>query len=371
MAVLAAAVSFFVIILSLSIAAGFRREIAGGLSAISGDVQLTSPASTGYGEGVAVNAEPSWLPGLVAMKGVKDVSPAIYRAGIAGNGEDLQGVLFKGVPAGEDESLTADIPRSMSRVLKLSEGDAFRAYFIGERVQVRKFTVRSIYNGITDGSGSPVVRVPLADLQRLNGWEEGKASALEITLEPQLRSRDREKAMAVQIAGYAYGASDDDDDPVMAVAATDKYYNLFDWLSLIDYNVAAILLLMILVAGFNMISGLLITLFRNIPVIGTLKTLGMTNRGIAEVFLRMSSKVVLWGMAIGNAAALLLCLVQHLTHFIRLNPDNYFVSFVPVSVNVGSLLAVNLGAYLAIMLMLLVPTLFIARVDPAETVRVK
>lgn len=371
MAVIAAAVSFFVIILSLSIAAGFRREIGGGLSAISGDIQLTSPASTGYGEGAAVNAEPSWLPGLAAKKGVRSVAPAIYRAGIAGNGEDLQGVLFKGVPSAEEDALTADIPRSLARTLQLSEGDTFRAYFIGERVQVRKFIVRSTYNGIADGSGSPVVRVPLEDLRRLNGWDEGKASALEITLEPKLRSREKEKAMAVQIAGYAYGASTDDDDPVMAVASVDRYYNLFDWLGLIDFNVAAILLLMILVAGFNMISGLLITLFRNIPVIGTLKTLGMSNRGIAEVFLRMSSKVVLAGMAIGNAAALLFCLLQHLTHFIRLNPDNYFVSFVPVSVNAGSLLAVNLGAYVAIMLMLLVPTLFIARVDPADTVRVK
>ena len=370
-AVIPTAVSFFIIVVSICISSGFRKEIRNGVSAISGDIQLTSPSANTAGEGVAVNANPSFLPGIVSMKGVKSVAPAIYRPGVIGSGEELSGVVFKGVPASKDESLTAEIPRSLARTLSLSQGNEFRAYFIGERVQVRKFTVKRVFDAVADGSGNPVVLVPIEDLRRVNGWEEGKASALEIMLEDAWRSRDREKALAVKIAGYAYGSSSDDDDPTLAVASADRYYNLFDWLGLIDFNVLAILLLMILVAGFNMISGLLITLFRNISSIGMLKTLGMDDRGIGKVFLRLASKVVLTGMATGNGFALLLCAVQHFTHFIKLNPDNYFVSFMPVSVDLLSLLAVNAIAYIAIMLMLLLPALFIARVDPAETVRMK
>jgi len=135
--------------------------------------------------------------------------------------------------------------------------------------------------------------------------------------------------------------------------------------------VVAILLLMIVVAGFNMISGLLIMLFRNISTIGTLKAVGMTNRGVAEVFLRVAARIVLKGMLIGNALALGFCLLQGSTHLLKLNPENYYVSFVPVSINLPYIIVADVLAFVVIMLLLLIPCLFIAKVDPAETVRVK
>ena len=128
---------------------------------------------------------------------------------------------------------------------------------------------------------------------------------------------------------------------------------------------------MTVVAGFNMISGLLIMLLRNIPTIGTLKTLGMRDRSIGMVFLRTASTLVIKGMAVGNAIALLFCLIQGTTHLIPLNPANYFVSFVPVHVNLPLILAADLLSYLVIMGFLLIPTLYIARIDPAETVRME
>ena len=365
------AVSFLVIILSLAISAGFRKEIRAGVASLTGDIQLTSPSSNIYNSDVSVNAEPSFMEELRAKKGVEAVTPAIYRAGIIQNGEELQGVLFKAVPSADSSSLQISIPRSLAKTLRLKEGDAVRGYFIGDRVQVRKFTVSGIYEGLADNSGSPVVLASFEDIRRVNGWEDGKASALEITLSDRFRDRHAQKAKAVEIAGFAYGSSSDDDDPTLAVASADKYYNLFDWLDLIDFNVLVILILMVLVAGFNMISGLLIMLFRNISTIGTLKALGMSDRGIAGVFLRVSARTVLKGMLIGNMVALLLCLVQHFTHLARLNPDNYFVSFVPVSVDWAQLLLVDAVAFAAIMLLLLIPSLFIARVNPADTVRVK
>ena len=120
-----------------------------------------------------------------------------------------------------------------------------------------------------------------------------------------------------------------------------------------------------------MISGLLILLFRHIPTIGMLKSMGMGNRTIARVFLLVAARIVLIGAAIGNAAALLFCLLQDSTHLIKLNPVNYFVSFVPVHVDWGVVLTVDILSFFAIMLLLLIPTLFISKVDPAETVRVR
>ena len=149
-----------------------------------------------------------------------------------------------------------------------------------------------------------------------------------------------------------------------------RYPQLFDWLNLIDFNVFFVLVLMTVVAGFNMISGLLIVLFENIPVIGTLKSLGMKDRQIAKIFLSASSSVVLKGMAIGNGIALLFCLVQGTTRILRLDPQNYFVSFVPVHVDILPILLADLLAYLVIMLLLLIPSMFISGIDPARTVRV-
>ena len=148
-----------------------------------------------------------------------------------------------------------------------------------------------------------------------------------------------------------------------------KYPALFSWLDLIDFNVLLILTLMTIVAGFNMISSLLILLFRHVSTIGTLKSMGMTDRDISSVFLRVSSNLVLKGMAIGNAAALLFCLIQGTTHVLKLDPANYFVSFVPVSVNLPMILLADALAYGIIMLLLLIPCLFISKVDPARTVR--
>ena len=146
---------------------------------------------------------------------------------------------------------------------------------------------------------------------------------------------------------------------------------MFDWLDVIEFNVFFILMLMTVVAGFNMISSLLILLFENISTIGLLKSLGMTDRSISKVFLTSSASLVLKGMFWGNLVAVLFCMVQGTTHLLKLDPENYFVSYVPVNLDLGSVLTADLIAFAVIMLLLLIPCMFISRVDPAETVRVK
>ncbi|MBR4788962.1 MAG: ABC transporter permease [Bacteroidales bacterium] len=360
--VVATAVSFLVIIIAVAVVDGFRMEIRNGVSTIMGDVQLTSPGANYFGEGEPVSESGFSIDDLRELNGVKDVVPAIYRTGIVRNGTDIQGVLFKGVPSADSAALGVSIPATLADRLDLKEGDPLLTYFVGESVKVRKFTVRSVYRDLLRTDDNIVVYASIPDLQRVNGWSEGEYSALEVLLEDRWRSYDGENRKAAE-ASVLSGLS--------AQTAYSRFSHLFDWLNLLDFNVLAILLLMILVAGFNMVSGLLIMLFRHTGTIGTLKAVGMDNRGIAGVFLRVASRVVLLGMAIGNALALLFCLVQGTTHLLRLNPENYFVSYVPVWVNVPKILLADAVAYLAIMLLMLLPSLFIARVDPADTVRVK
>ena len=368
-AVAATAVSFFIMIIAVAISGGFRNEIHRGVTDITGDVMLTGASFNYYSEDNPVSATPSYLDKVKGVKGVESVSPAIFRAGIVKTGEDIQGVLIKGIPTTDTTSLQVRIPSSLAATLKLKVGDPMLTYFVGERVKVRKFTVSGIYDNVVDTDEGQIVYASLSDLQRLNGWEEDEVTALEVKLDGRRRSRGDIRMKSIEIGSICSLYATEEDDRLIAVSSPDKYSRIFDWLDLIDFNVAAIILLMTIVAGFNMISGLLILLFRNISTIGTLKAFGMTDKGIAGVFLRVSARIVAMGMLIGNAAALLFCLIQGTTHLIKLNPENYFVSFVPVCISVPSVLIADICAFAGIMLLLLIPTLFISKVDPAQTMR--
>lgn len=242
-------------------------------------------------------------------------------------------------------------------------------YFIGDRVKARKFKVSSIYEGILSSDEHLLVYVSMADLQRLNGWSDDEVSALEISLDDRFRRPSMIQQKNSEIGSIVSMFETEEDPSLISTSAVQNYQQLFDWLNLIDANVLLILILMTIVAGFNMISGLLILLFRNISTIGVLKSMGMTDKSIAKVFLCVSSNLVAKGMLIGNVLSLLFCFIQGETHFIHLNPENYFVSFVPVAVDIPMIIIADLGAYAVIMLLLLLPSLFISRVDPAQTVR--
>lgn len=370
-AMVSIAVSFLVMIIAVAVSSGFRHEIRDGVSSVSGDVQLVS-AETGWGgEAVPVPMHPSYYGKLAEIPYIKDIEPVIYRGGIVKSGDNIHGVLFKGCRRDSLLSgLGVSVPARLAAKLGIAAGDDITAYFVGERVQVRKFHVVSLYDSILDSDENMVVRTSLADLQRLNGWDAGSVSALEFSLSPSFRSVDALEYAAADIGTVAMLYTSPEEPAVTASSAASRYPQLFDWLDLIDFNVLFILVLMTVVAGFNMISGLLIILFENIPVIGILKSVGMKDRHIAKIFLSASSSVVLKGMAAGNAVALLLCWLQDITKILRLDPQNYFVSYVPVHIDLPLVLAADLGAYAVIMLLLLIPSLFISGVDPARTVRV-
>ena len=355
-AIVSVAVSFFIMIVAVAISSGFRKEIRAGVSSISGDIQLTPSTLNYVNEDDPVLARPAYLPAVDSLAGVKSVIPVVYRAGIVKVGDEIQGVLFKGVPDRPDTvSLGVSIPSRLSDILGLRVGDKMLTYFVGERVKVRRFEITEVYPSIIESEESLLVLASMADLQRLNGWEADQASALEVTLKDGYKSPASIQAMTEEVGMTAMLRSSDTDDPTVATSVIRKYPQLFSWLDLIDFNVVLILVLMTVVAGFNMISSLLILLFRHISTIGTLKSMGMTDRDISSVFLRVSSDLVLKGMLIGNAVALLFCLIQGKTHLLKLDPANYFVSFVPVSVNLPMILLSDLAAYGVIMLLLLIP----------------
>ena len=362
-------VSFLIIIIAVAVSSGFRHAIRDGVAAVMGDVQITSIGSSSFGDS---NPIPSELPShdkILSIPGVASSSPVAFGAGIVKNEDIIHGIILKGSSDYNDSSMTVSIPRRLSEITGLKEGDPMVTYFVGEKMKVRKFTVASVYEDLVAFDDNLIVNASLQDVQRVNGWTPSEASLHEVRLLPQARGESLSREISDRIGATLMLSEDEDEQSLMTTTSANRYPQLFDWLRLLDFNVVFILILMIIVAGFNMISGLLIMLFRNISTIGTLKTLGMTDRSIGKVFLRVSSGVVLKGMLLGNGLGLLFCLVQSLTHFIKLDPASYFVSYVPVHVNIPLILGADVFAYFAIMLLLLIPTLFIARVDPSQTVK--
>ena len=372
MVIVSIALSFLVMIVAVSVSSGFRKEIRDALSSVSGDVRLLPSDLDWLSENSPVGRYPAYLSRLDSVPGIKSVSPVVYRAGIVRKNDVVHGVLFKGVedfPASDSAALEVSIPSRLADILSAGTGDSFQAYFVGERVKVRKFSVAGIYDDLAEADDRLVVYCRLSDIQRVNGWSPDQISAFEISLEDAFRTEDGMKDMAQEIGSIAMLYSSDDDSSVVSVSTAEANPQLFDWLSLIDFNVAVILCLMTVVAGFNMVSGLLILLFENISTIGILKSLGMTDSAIARVFLRASSVIVLKGMLAGNALAILFCVIQGTTRLIPLDPSNYFIPYVPVHLEIWKILAADAAAYLLIMLLLLLPSMFISRVDPARTVR--
>ena len=355
------AISYIVMIVAMAVSSGFRTEVRDALSQMGGDIQLAPVELNLLDDVKPMEANPSYLPLLQEVQGVESVNPAIYRAGIVKVGDNIHGVVVKGEERSDTSALTVSIPRRLAEIGGLQVGDKMLTYFVGEKVRARSFKVASIYDPVIETDDKLVVYANIRDMQRLNGWDENQVSMLEIRMKPKFRDEYNIEAAAYEVGLIAQ---------IRATSTPSRYPQLFDWLNLLDFNVLFVLVLMMIVAGVNMISGLLITLFENISTIGVFKAMGMKNKEISKIFLASSSVAVLKGMLVGNAIACLLCVIQDKFHLLKLDPKNYFVSFVPVNLDFMSVFTVDFISFVVIMLLLMIPCAFISTIDPADTVRV-
>ena len=204
-------------------------------------------------------------------------------------------------------------------------------------------------------------------VQRLNGWDSDQVSSLEIRTK---RDADLDR-IGREVDELVSEQALEDDTVLFTLDIRKLYGHLFDWLNLLDLNVLMILVLMVLVAGFNMISAILIILFEQISTIGLLKSLGMTSREVSHVFMLRAGGIVGKGLLWGNVLGIGICLLQQFTHLMKLDPANYFVSFVPIRLNIVSLVLLNVIAAILILAIVSLSSRFISRVSPDRTMRVE
>lgn len=330
----AAAISAMVVTVAVCVSAGFRTQIRRAVDA----VLVYNPDGP-----VSVEAvEPSI-----------DAEPLVLLPGMLRHAEQIEGVVFRGDTLVQGPN--AVVSQGVARRMGLEEGSRFQAYFFNEgKVKARVFEVGAI---VPDAVGSEfTVLASEAVLRRVALLDEGRYSALEVHT-GAAGAVQHSRAKAALAAG-----------PLLVQDVVGEAPAMYDWLAMIDANVLAILLLMIVVAGFNMITGLLIMVLRHVNTVGVLKALGMSDVQVAGVFLRVGSRAAAVGLGAGTLLGLALCFVQSRTHFLTLDPANYFLSYVPVDLPVGRLLASMAATWAVVTLLLAIPCKYISKIDPSKTI---
>ena len=378
--------SIAIMIIAIAVVAGFKAEIRDRATGFMGSVMLVQPGQSPINELYPFSEKLSYRERLAAEPGITAVSGVAWRSGLIKTDDNIDGLYFKGVDSLYDFSffknclvagslpdyhgrISNDVLLSRPTAVKLgfSVGDDVVVYFIGDEVKVRKFRLCGLYEAGLEEIDSKMAVADRRQVQRLNGWASDEVSSLEIRI-ARNASID---VMNDRVEEVLYTSMQEDDRALFVTNVKKLYGHLFDWLSLLDLNVLMILLLMVVVAGFNMISAILIILFEKISTIGLLKALGMTSREVSRVFLLRAGALVGKGMLWGNVVGIGLCLIQQYTQVFKLDPASYFVSAVPIRLSVGDILLLNIVAAALIMAIISLSSHFISRVSPDRTMRVE
>ena len=384
-AVCSVALSVAVMICAMAIVKGFQYEIKGMIHGFVGNTLLMPPGQQVMEAGKPFSAHPSYFEELQQLEGIRSVAPVAYLPGMVRTDNEVQGIVFKGVDSLYDFSFYAEhlvqgrlpdyhtaktsnevlLSQKLAQQLHLQVGDPIMVYFVGERIRVRKFELVGLYRLGMSEFDQTFALTDLRQVQRLSGWQPQQATALELHWQDGFTDHQLLPALEILLT-----ASTADDDPSLVPQPVSRQYrHIFDWLQLLDMNVVIILVLMVVVAGFNMVSGILILLFEKISMIGLLKALGMRTAQICRIFLLRGMQIVGVGVLAGNLIALLVCWTQFRWQWFSLNPENYFVDHVPIHLSLAAWFGVNFFAVFAIFLILWLPTLFISRVSPAQTIK--
>ncbi len=380
------AISLCVMLLSVSIMQGFKAEVKGHAYSLSGRMTLYPYGAGIDGNEKSITLSPELRQLVLSIPQITDATPVVRQVGVLKTDSTYLGMQLMGI----DSLLPADffrknmrmghwnalfaphegvtpilLPKAVTDLLELNLGDKVKIYFMGSKIRVRPFEIVGIYESGTTAEKS-MAFCPLRLLQRTNGWAENQFSALVLNTKPEASV---EKVCEEVIATLQSNPKVIGNQEMGINTAEELYPVIFGWLDMLDGNVALLMVLMLLVAGFTMITGLIIMVLNRTQLIGILKALGADNRSVRNIFMRLSAVLVIKGLLWGNAAALLLCLIQHNTHIIKLNPETYFMDAVPIHIHLPVWLAINVGAVVLILLIVWGPTRIIARIRPSDTMR--
>ncbi len=377
-AILAIALSLSMMLISIMIVSGFKQEISDKVIGFTSHITIVNYTDNQSYESEPVNINQDFYPSIINKEGVRHIQVFATKAGIVKTEEEILGTVLKGVGSdfnslffhqnlieGEvpiyNDTATSNyvmISKKVSDLLSLKIEDKLIMYFVDDPPRVRKFIIHGIYETGFNDFDELVVLGDIKHIQKLNQWDSNQVGGFEIMLD-DFDNID-------EITDQIY---EEIDYTLNAYSVKERMPHIFDWLNLQDINVKVILILMLIVAIVNMITALLILILERTRMIGILKAIGASNWSVRKVFLYNAMHLIVKGVFLGNILGLGFGFLQNNFSFISLDPDIYYMNKVPINFDFLNIIMLNLSTIIICYLVLIIPSILIARINPINAIR--
>ena len=380
----AVAISIAVVVISISVILGFKEQISALVSGTIADITISNPYGERQPELHPINDKES-LHSLLATTGnIAHSERYALRSCVARGEEGAAGIALKGISTESELTLFSErleegtlpqieearrkeilLSKSVAEKIGASTNSRVELLLLEDETPRREvFKVCGIYRSALGETGAELALTDIRNVQKINGWQSDTYSGFEIETAEGYDAEAITESLNWNIFENYNGL-----ESISAISAKELYAHIFAWLETHNINATVIIVIMFIVALFNMVTALLILLFERTRMVGILKSLGMNNNTVRQIFLYQAARIVGIGMAVGNVLAAVLILVQKYTGVVKLDATAYYVSEVPVSIGIVDILAINTIFAAAILLLLFVATAIVSRIEPSEAVK--
>jgi len=381
-AIVSIIIGFVTMIISIATGVGLQEKIHEKVSAFNGDI-IISKFEDNYSNDAqnSISKNQDFYPEFTSIEGIKHIQATASKGGIIRTATDFEGIVIKGVGADYDWNFFQDvlvegklpdytselnqeilISEYIANRLNLKVEDKATTYFLrkdsSKPPRSRGFVVSGIYNSGFQEFDDKFVIADIRHIQKLNKWTEDEVGSFELFVE---------NFEEIDLKGNE--VYNNIDSLLDTQTVKDKYYSIFRWLELFDFNIALIIGIMILVAGINMITALLVLILERTQMIGVLKALGSGDKSIRKIFLYNAMYLIGVGLFWGNLIGIGLLMLQKYFKLIKLDPTIYYVTEAPVYVSFGYIIILNIGTLVLCLLMLLIPSFIISKISPVKAIR--
>lgn len=381
-AIAAIALGIIIMLITISSVFGLQYKIKEKISGFNGHVQITSFEDNNSQITITpISIDQKFYPKFTNIDGIKNVQSIATKGGIIRTKTDFEGVIFKGVNKDYDwsffktyliEGSSLNISDAMSDLVLVSKltadrlnlklGDTFNMFFLKNNLSkapnARVFTIAGIYNSGFKEFDEKYILGDIKQIQRLNKWKQNEIGGFEVLLNNFDNLEEKGNEIYQEVPST-----------LNAQTISEKYPAIFDWLEILNTNIVVIISIMILIAGINMITALLVLILERTQMIGVLKSLGSPNWSIRKVFLYNAAYLITIGLFWGNLIGIGLLLSQQYFGMVKLDPENYYVSEAPVYIGFKYILLLNVGTLLLCLLMLLVPSYIVSKISPVKAIK--
>ena len=378
LSILSIALGLMVMILSVSIVTGFQNSIRNKIAAFDGHIRITNYDFNNSLELAPINTDTALENKIKNHSGIKSISAIGMKGGIIKAHNIVQGCVLKGIDENYNWSLFEDwivkgrtpslsstkksneilISKNNANKLKLDIDSSILVYFMQDPPRIRKFTICGIYQSGFPDFDNRIIYGDLKHIRKLNKWDNIQISAYEVIID-DFKNMDAQTEWIHKEIKYDLKAQN----------IKTRYGFIMDWLNLLDTNVFFILGLMVMISGVGMIATLLILILEKTKFIGTMKALGATNKSIRKIFLLHAMHLSIRGLILGNALGIGLALIQKYFHIISLEAETYYMTSIPININIVTILLINFGVIVVIGLMMLGPSRIISNITPIKALR--